>query len=337
MHVLLSGMTAQQANPASHSRAANYTGFLAEVLQEAGHDVDWSDPLVEHDLGRYDYVVVGVAPITSLGANRAYGALSIIERLWDSDKLTLLVDAPDPSKIDSSLEAITGSPENLVKPFFEYRKEYAQAVKPETRDRLLKAVSWLHTEDWPRTLVPKLPWHTISSVGSALPRGARNENTVLGDLEAFVVRHFENESPADLATPRWAYEDGSSKNWLKQQRVMWPMEKIPWSSRDEADVAAVKLVRGSAGTLISPQRDGTWWSSRYGMSLAQRVPVFTNWTEAVDIDPMWGTLPMVYETLDQDQREYIAQTQLESYMSRADSLDTVMDTFETIIFGRSDR
>jgi hypothetical protein len=336
MDLLITGMTAQQANPGAHGRVANYTGFLAEVLEAGGHTVEWGDPHIDHDLGKYEGVIVGVAPITSLGANRAYGALSIIERLWDSDKLTLFLDAPDPNKIDSSLKAITERPENLTKSFFEYRKEYSQAIRPETTQRLLKAVSWLHTEDWPRTLVPKLPWHTDGSLVNLLPRGARNPNTLMGDLEIFVLEHFESDTAAQLLNPQWAYEPGSNKVWINHLGIQWPMEKIPWSSREEADLAAMAVIHNSSGTLISPHRDGTWWSSRFGMSLAQGVPVFTNWSEAQQLNPVWGTLPMVYETSDHGTREFIARTQLDSYMQAIDTRDAVVASFEHILLGKVD-
>lgn len=332
MKFLLTGMTAQQANPASHRRAANYMGYLYDVLLTGEHEVDWMDPGVEADLTSYDYVVVGVSPITSLGANRTYGALSIIERLWDSPKLTLLVDAPEPTKIENSLRAIAEKPENLMKPFFEYRKEYELVVKGGHADRLLSVVERLHTDEWPATLVPALPWHTNETLGRLVPEGAR-ENLHGGELEAFVIRDHLSEPVAPLNMNRWAYQPGSDKKWVDKQGVSWPLVDVPWSSRAEADGQAISAIRSCSGTLIAPERAGTWWNTRYGMSVAQGVPVFTEWREAVTIGSSWATLPQVYETLDYETREYVAQQQLKEYNQAIQTVDETIDTFNEILMG----
>jgi hypothetical protein len=332
MRFLLTGMTAQQANPASHKRAANYMGYLYDVLLTGGHEVDWTDPGVEAPLDTYDYVVVGVAPITSLGANRSYGALSIIERLWDSPKLTLMVDAPEPTKIENSLRAIADKPENLTKPFFEYRKEYELVVKGGHAERLLSVVEKLHTQEWPSTLVPALPWHKVETLAALVPAGAR-ANLRGGELESFVIRDHLSEPVAPLASNRWAYQPGSDKKWVNRQGISWDTYEIPWSSRAEADGHAITMIRACSGTLIAPERAGTWWNTRYGMSMAQGVPVFTNWSEAITIGSSWGTLPNVYENVTREQREYLAQTQLKEYHSAIHTVDEVVDTFNEILTG----
>jgi hypothetical protein len=332
MKFLLTGMTAQQANPASHRRASNYMGYLNEVLLEGKHEVDWKDPGVEADLAEYDYVVVGVSPITSLGANRTYGALSLIERLWDSPKLTLFVDAPEPTKIENSLRAIVDKPENLTKEFFSYRKEYDLVIEGGHADRLLGIVERLHTDEWPSTLVPALPWHSSETLSALVPTGAR-ANLKGGELESFVIRDHLSEPVSNLNKSRWAYQPGSDKKWIDRQGISWDTYEIPWSSRAEADGNAITMIRSCSGTLIAPERAGTWWNTRYGMSMAQGIPVFTDWSEAITIGSSWGTLPQVYETLDEETREYVATQQIKEYNQSISPVDEVVATFNEILTG----
>jgi hypothetical protein len=331
MKFLLTGMTAQQANPESHLRAANYAGYLRKVLETGGHEVDWTDPEIDADLGDYDYVIVGVAPITSLGANRAYGALSIIERLWDSKKLTILVDAPEPGKIDNSLQAIVDKPSNLTKEFFSYRKGFTEANDPVTRERLLKVVSWLHEKGWPRTLVPALPWHTAESMITQIPRGARQYSNG-GDLESFVIADWLSE-PVALDQERWSYQASSDKKWLARQGTTWDTIAVPWSSRAPIDSQAASTMCSTAGTLIAPERTGTWWNTRYAMSVALGVPVFTEWRESSTIGTAWATLPMVYESIDPEMRRYVARMQLEEYQNAIDDQSVVVKEFDRILMG----
>lgn len=325
MKILIVGMTAQQSNPASHQRVANFTGYLRQAMRDQGYDTWWQNPEINMDLDSWDHVVVGVAPITSLGANRAYGALSIIERLWDSQKLTLLVDAPDPVKIEASLSAILDTPENLTKPFFSYRKEYTTATDPKTHLRLLKAVSLLRDGVWPQTVVPRLPWTTASTVDSQLPTGATSRLTMLG-LDHYVFDDWDSE-PAALKNPIWAFEPSSDGRWLRRQAVTWETKEIPRSSRTEADTHAINLLRSSSGCLIAPTRHSTWWNTRYAMSLAQGVPVFTNWQETAELGPAWSGLPGVFEYTPAGTRQEHAAAQREAYTTaigpREDTLKLV--------------
>lgn len=330
MKVLLVGMTAQQSNPKSVRRGLNFAGLVARTLQDDGHDVDWRDPDVEMSkgtLGRYDSVIVGVAPITSLGANRTYGALSTIWHLWDDARLTLLVDAPDPSKITASFTAIRKQPANLTKKFFSYRKQYSLAAEPRTNSRLLDTVELLADDRWPATLTPRLPWQQRTpAVG--LPDSAA-ESTFPVNLDHLVIQDMP-QAPSSRTDrlPVWGYEHGSDTRWRRDQNVSWDVGSLVKNTRVDADKAAIEQLRQISGLLIAPTRTGTWWSTRHAQALSQGCPVFTAWEESQLIGPAWAMLPGQFELLSREQRVKLHSEQVRQYLDELKvrrPLETIKD------------
>ena len=98
-HVLITGMTASQASPASLKRFRSFGGLVADVLLQSGHSGVIA-PLAGN-LDQYDSILVGLAPILSLGANNAYTALRLIDLLTSQNdpRLRFFVDAPTPAHI----------------------------------------------------------------------------------------------------------------------------------------------------------------------------------------------------------------------------------------------
>jgi hypothetical protein len=82
-------MSAPQASSSANLKNLSFAGLINMALTDAGHEVVWASPSVymtEETLNEFDAVVVGVSPITSMGANRVYGALNVIQTMWGSDK-----------------------------------------------------------------------------------------------------------------------------------------------------------------------------------------------------------------------------------------------------------
>jgi hypothetical protein len=322
--VLLTGMTSAQCNPAAHKKVNNYSGRLAEALREAGHQVDWRDPRLNDFLDDYDSIIVGLAPLGSLGANRAYGALDVIAFLRDDPRLRLLVDAPDPEKLETGLAHMLADPDKLFKPFFSYRKEYALASTPFARKRILDTADWLAHDTWPTTIVPALPWTAQASVEERLVEGAR------GRVRPVCLDHwtFEAASPELERVDRpsyWAYEASSWDKWLPQQNVSWEVVKVPRSARVESDTAALQVLRDARGCLIAPGRHGLWWNTRFAQSLAQGTPVFTDWSEAQYLDSSFTVLPGTYEY---DPDPSLAEIQRKVYLDAIGSKNKAINTLE---------
>lgn len=336
MKVLLCGMSAQQSNPASMRRGANFAGLLVRALEEGGHTVDWRNPSIEMtkgDLSRYDSVIVGVSAITSLGANRTYGALSTIWHLWEDRRLSLLIDGPDPRKITASLDAIAKKPERLTKSFFSYRLEYEAAVQPRNTARLRDAVELLREDTWPTTVGPRLPWQQRTEM-VGLPRKVPNQYLI--NLDRFVFGDAPPPPPVSATRlPVWAYETGTTHRWLRTQNVTWDTGSIAGNVRAGADKVAMEQLRQVAGCLVAPSRTGTWWNTRYAQALSQGTPVFTDWEESSLLGPEWGQLPGQFELWLQPQRHALAQAQLQSYQHAISVQDRVTDLESALTQGRA--
>lgn len=305
-------MTAAQTNPVNHERSPNFPGLLAEFLGEE-ESVMWREPSVawgDDYLSQFDLVIVGVAPITGLGANRAYGALSILERMWDDSRLRLLVDAPDPIQMKNAYKAIVDNPDSLVKEFYSYRKEYREVNgDPLLRERLLQAVERMSSAPWPETIVPHLPWQSRSHFERQLPLAHRLR---MLNLDELLFDRYSNWQ-TQLRMDRWAYEKGSHPSWLRRQQVSWPVDALPKTHRKPTWQDTMTMLAGSEGCLIAPSKSGTWWSPRYAMSLAVRTPVFTDWHETQFLSSAWTHLPATFEQMTPDERNDLADEQFATY------------------------
>lgn len=286
------------------------------MLSESGHDVTMKDPRVDwtlDDLEDYKSIIVGVSPITSLSANKAYGALNIIDLLWDDPRLRLLVDAPHPAQIGASLRSVTSNPSNLIKPFYAYRQGYQLASTESVSKRLLGVTERLLNEAWPETIYPSLPWRSITTVADELPESARSYLTGL-NLDSFLVSEKAPKQVEERVN-KWA-ADIPTSNWTRkiQKTLSFPVSGMKLTKGNDDTFAAEQIAR-SVGSLISPHRDGTWWTYRYIQSLSLGVPIATDWKESRSIGESWSVLAATVEHLSEGQRRDLAWDQLSDYMS----------------------
>lgn len=326
--ILLTGMTSQHTNPEAHRRRVNFSGLIRDTLRSTEDEVYWQEPSVLWDddyLKQFDAAIVGVAPLSSLGANRAYGALNVIMRLWHTGKLTLLVDAPDAVKIETSAQAVVDHPENLVKPFFANRKEWNLASQKEHLDRMYTAAFLLRTQTWQRTLYPRMPWQTADVLTSQL-RHTKFEQLHPINLDTLLFERY----PEPMSKTRvnwWAYERSSAPRWLEKQQVCWRVNELPSTHRVPINDMAVQQLRASHGTLISPSKAGTWWSPRYAMSLSQGTPVFSDWMETRFLNDAWNVLPTRFEMMTNVERASLLTAQTLTYRqeipNKVESLETL--------------
>jgi hypothetical protein len=328
LKILLTGMTSQHTNPDTHRKRVNFSGLIRDALRSTEDEVYWQDPSVlwEDDyLAQFDAAIVGISPLSSLGANRCYGALNVILRLWSSGRLTLLVDAPDAVKIETSCQAVVDHPGNLVKPFFTNRKEYRLAREKEHLDHLYTAAYLLRTQPWPRTIYPELPWHSTSVVTNQL-RNTRFSELTGVNLDAFLFDRW-SESPGVSRSRWWAYEANSSPRWLERQHVCWRIDELPNTHRVPTNDETIQQLRASRGTLIAPSKSGTWWSPRYAMSLSQGTPVFSEWQETRPLHEAWGVLPTGFELMTETERAQLMTAQTLTYQAaisnKVESLETL--------------
>lgn len=313
--ILITGMTAPQASPKANRRATSFSAQIVETLLRSPekHEVDWVDPDVDWSaefFSQYDVVLVGVAPITGLGASRAYGALSTISQLYGTPKLHLFLDAPNPFQITHSFNAVLKTPDSLFKEFYKYRQQYDLIFDPDVRLRVYTAIRLLATETWPITIYPSLPW-SQENPADELPNGAAPSLRSL-NLDIFTLNrpHYETHQVAE----KWVMDDLKSKwHGFVAHTLAYPvisMKSNKFSPDSEVDFAMAT----SVGALISPAKRGkTWWSYRYPQALRINTPIVTEWREAGELGDEWSVLGAQFEHMSDERRLEIAQQQQSSY------------------------
>jgi len=331
--ILITGMSAPQASLEANKRSLSFAGLISAVLVQQGHTVTQTDPEVSwniNDLNEYDTVLVGISPLTSLSANRVYGALSVMDVLLDSDKLVLFIDAPEPSKIFFSLRAMAKNPNNMTKPFYSYRKDYSHATVPNVLSNLMDVVDHLLNDKWPVTIYPSLPWNGTGKAISQLPPGA--SESIRGiNLDSYLITN-QDTLEIEAREPRWAVENYLT-TWTKSTIATLTNTSVPmkwhkgWSDSD-----VQTQISRSVGALISPYpTSGTWWSYRLVQCLNSLTPVATDWRESGSLGDAWMHLASSIEEMNDEQRYQLAKDQREAYTASIPSRrDAAIDLTESL-------
>jgi hypothetical protein len=282
--------------------------------------------MTKETLNEFDVVVVGVSPITSMGANRVYGALNVIQTMWGSDKLTLFVDTPTPSQIEVSLKSVINNPKSLTKSFFSYRKEYSNVVADKKLlDSAFDAVNLLYKEDWQKTVYAKLPWKSLDSVKMA-PN--LKKNLVGLNLDSYVIS--DSSAGEEERIQKWVY-DSSESPWYKSQVQFLKLPTLPMKiNRGSTDYDVITQLQRSLGALISPdRRDGTAWSYRYVQALNTQTPIITEWKESGVLGDAWSVLAYSIEEMSQSRRDLVSLAQKESYLANIPDKKTALKNLES--------
>lgn len=311
--ILITGMSASHASESANARSASFASVIRTVLVLQGHEVVQLDPEVSwntKDLDQYDSVLVGLSPLTSLSANRVYGALSVIDVLLDTDKLVLFLDAPEPNRITSSLRAIIKTPDNLTKPFYSYRKGYDTASQPNMLQNLLDIVEHLLTKEWPTTLYPSLPWQDKDKVAAQLPAGAASSLLPIS-LDSYLIN---NQDVIELERrEKWVVENYSS-SWVKSTTATLQRPTVPMKwHKGWTDAQVESQIAAGVGALFSPHLNGTWWSYRLIQCINTLTPVATDWRESSAIGSSWSHLASRIEDMSQEERNALAKDQRKEY------------------------
>jgi len=312
--VLVTGMSAPHTSKDANTRSLSFAGAIVKVLEEQGHIVIQEDPDVSwnsKDLEEYDSVLVGISPLTSLSANRVYGALSVIDVMLKSPKLRLLIDAPEPTRITSSLKAISKTPDNLTKPFYSYRKSFSYATQPTVLDSLIDVIDYLITEKWPVTLYPSLPWGDIESVKKQLPELAR-DSLMAVNIDSYLL---SNQDVIEIERrEKWVVENYSTP-WIKSTAATLANPTVPMKwHKGWTDAQVLAQIASGIGALITPHQNGTWWSYRIPQCLNSLTPIATNWQESSVLGDSWMYLAARIEDLSEEDRVALAYQQREAYV-----------------------
>lgn len=333
MKILLTGMASGHTSEKVHKNNQGFFGVLHTALCALGHEVIWQASSVawtKQDLESYDKIFVGVVPPTALSANKAYGALSVIDIMWNSPKLRLVIDQPQHWLLEASLNSVLKTPKSLVKPFYFRRSEYSLASKPETLTRLVRACGRLKSDAWPITIYPGLPWKSDESVSTYLPAGA--DGSLIG-MNFDKVHNLNNST--DIFKPEyyWTTNDAYTR-WTTSVGYQLEHEVInaKESKRDD-DAAIYERISESRGFALAPQErhGGTWWSPMIMMALNSQTPIVTEWRETMEFSKNWSQLAQNIEHMQPDERYHLAHAQKQDYLGAIPTREEALETLANLL------
>jgi hypothetical protein len=311
MKILFTGMASHHTKPSS-----NVTFFrtLSERV-ETFATVEWAVPSITWDesyFAEYDYVVVGLTPPTSPSANKMYGAMNVINIMYDSPKLVMVVDHPQLWQYKHSFNSIDSNPLSVFGSFYSKRKEYSLAkskinIISEANNKLL-------TKKWPVTLYPSLPWVSSRNIDKLLGLSAK-ESLVPVNLDAFLLT--SSFSTDTKVGSHWV-SDRARSSWLQSLSKLLTLPVSPMSeSKKLSDLDALSSINESFAVLLPPQERsvGIWWSYRLIQALNAGTPVLSDWRETQGLGPEWCLLGYDLENQTKDDIVKIAKLQKQSYTS----------------------
>jgi hypothetical protein len=327
--VLLTGMTAPQASKTLNEKTVSFAGVLAQILESAGIDVVWETPSItstKKDFDQYDTVIVGLAPVLSLTANRAYTALATIDTLKSTKKLITFIDAPEPSKIHASLRAVRRDGASLIKPLYSKRLDYKTVVQNEKhRKRISATAVSLANNNWVKTIYPVLPWDFGEISTAGFPENAA-KSCVGVNVDSFLLGQ---QSDVRVREQRWIFDTPTSK-WTKvtANHLTLPGDSAK-TKRSDTDLHIVDKIAKSTGILIGPHDDKLlWWSPRFAQSMNVMTPIATEWRLSSKIGSAWSYLASGIEEMSDEDRRELAHAQYQQYANAAPSRS---ETVKTIV------
>lgn len=328
MKVLVTGMASSHTKPSTNT---SFFGTLVKAV-ETFATVEWATPSVtwtKEFFDQYDSVVVGVVPPTSLGANKVYGAMHLINLLHESPKLTLVVDNPQLWQFKASLASVARDVSSILTPFYSKRREYKLASSPEVSASIKNAADKLLNLPWPKTIYPELPWKTVDEVGKFISTEG-TQNLIGVNLDAMLLAE---PKPAKAPAPVWVV-DSPASTWTKKIEKLLSLPTIPLKSTSrDTDEQVFDRISASFGLLMAPQERGvgTWWSYRYVQALNSNVPVVSDWRDTGSLSNNWYVLGSTLEESTYEERLAIAKAQREDYINSIPSQDESIRLVKSLI------
>jgi len=325
MKVLITGCTAQQASKKHAERTPTFSNLLGQNFKNAGVDVTFASPQINWEksyLEEFDLVIVGIAPTTSISANKIYPAFITANKCREIGNLSLLIDAPESFKIPPSLNAWTNEA-STFKSFYDRRKSYSDVVdNPELKAEIKSFVEYLSNEPWPTTFYPSYPWSTADLLTKYLPNLSA-ESLVGVSVDSYILLQPEKTKNYYLSDEYWVCDsfNSSGKSYAQMlTKKVVPIKQDVW----EVESETLTHIRGAVGTIVSTYRNNeSWWSPALAQSLSQGVPVVHDWKITGYMGEEWRHLATSVELMDTVERTELAFSQKQSYLDQLPSQDDI--------------
>lgn len=278
------------------------------------------------DLEAFDLVVVGLTPPTSLAANKIYGAFHVLDLMYESPKLRLVVDSPQLWQFKNSIASFKRSPLQILGAAYKSRKNYSLALDSLSGE-FVSLAEKMSTLIWPKTYLPKLPWASTES--AAIKTGFVPPSRALGiQIDSFFLDRAPSASSSMVKKQQWAVENFKSTWWsLASKLLRLPGVPTADGSRPK-DSQVESVISASVGLVVPPQdrKVGTWWTYRYIQALNSNTPVITHWQDTAQFSEAWSKLAYQVEDMDAYDRQDLARIQYKDYTDNVPNSDQVVET-----------
>jgi hypothetical protein len=325
MKILMTGMAS------SHCQIKGNTTFFSTLytaLSEVA-EVTISEPKLSWgraDLQKFDAVIVGLTPPTSLSANKIYAALHVLDLMYESPKLRLVIDDRQVWQYKNSLKSFTRNPMQILSIAFCNRKDYKLALD-EHSISIKSVADKMATLQWPKSYVPLLPWGSVKTAAKSLE--FIPEDRLVGlKIDALLL----DKQPAQIGRhEQWAVEDINSSWWAKVSQTLRFGGVSTALNKRSNDEHADKTMRDSIGLIAPPQgrKAGTWWSYRYVQALNTSTPIVTDWRDSRSLSGVWAMLAYQVEDMEPYERQYLADLQYKSYVNSIPTKEELLNTLAT--------
>jgi hypothetical protein len=319
MKVLITGCTAQQASSKTALRTPTFSTLIAQAFSDGGVSVSIAEPSIyisKEELAEYDKVLVGLAPPTSLSANKIYPAFSVASKAKEIGNLALFLDAPEQYKLQSSLKSCYLNMSDLQKEFYSRRKSYFDLVKDDSlKQEVYGFIEFLYNEKWPTTYYPSFPWTSHKTISQTIVN-TDEDNLVPVSVDAYLLRQPYVAPNFSLLKEYWTC-DSVKTEWSKSitktlKHQVLSTRHNRWESLEDTQVR----IKQSIGTLVSVYRSNeSWWSPALAQSLASGVPVVTDWRQSSVLGLEWAHLASTVEAMSDSERFELSVAQKESYLN----------------------
>jgi len=325
MKILMTGMASAHC-----STKGNYSFFsgLYKVFSEFA-DVTISEPKLSWTrsyLQEFDAVIVGITPPTSIAANKIYGAIHVLDLMYESNKLRIVVDSPQVWQFKNSINSFTRNPLQVFGSMYRLRKDYEEASTKHV-STIKSLADKMSSIQWPKTYVPLLPWSTVESVAAST--GFLPVSSTIGlQIDSIFL---DRKAGSDMVkAQRWAVDNVKSSWWISLAKTLRYPGIALSSSKKLKDSEAEQTIAKSIGLIIPPQdrKVGTWWSYRYIQALNLNSPIVTYWQDAHGFSESWSKLAYQVEDMDAFDRQNLAEMQFKDYVDSVPNLHDVINTIK---------
>lgn len=312
MKILITGSTASQTSQVGPT----FSAYLKEALTSQEHEVHFMEKptmgLSMEELNAYDKVLVGIAPPTSVTAYKVYPAFAIGYRAWKLGNLEMFIDAPEPHKLQASINSCRSGVSDLTKDFYSRRKSYSDFTSENKyQNEVIGFIEFLFSRTWPNTYYPAFPWCSTDQYQRSLLRW---DSLIPVEMDDWVLRNTETYQVPQLETGYWT-ADAPNSVWMRKLHKTLSVDVQPLTQkRLEPQNEVLQRVARGVGSLVSVYRQGQpWWSPLLAQSLQQRVPVVTDWRHTSFMGASWTYLASSIEEMNVQERMELADFQKESY------------------------